>query len=304
MPIPHGDSRVLGLRGRGMDRRGSDRIRRRVPCTFEYEGAAHQALVVDVSAGGLFLQTDTGIALGSELTLRLDDPRYGELELRGRVVRRRFTPAVIARWVRRGVGIQILAAPERYRDVLCDGEPAPDAAWSALQAREPAGDASPAPGGMSLDIAVDAHAVALPPPRREPARARAERRPRRSARGRAHAGARARSRGQPRDRRGDRGAGPPESRGARPRGRARGAAGSPRAALLRRVRRRLLPRAAEPAAAAASWAPPTCVAPTRCSSTTASSTTCSACSRRWAPTRCASRRSSRAASRAGSGRPG
>ena len=151
-----------------MERRGSDRIRRRVPCTFEYEGAGHQALVADVSAGGLFLQTDLGIALGSELTLRLDDPRYGEVELRGRVVRRRFTPAVIARWVRRGVGVQILAAPDVYRDVLRDAEPAPDAAWSAMQAPEPRDEMPPAPGGMSLDISVDACPLEPPPAGGEP----------------------------------------------------------------------------------------------------------------------------------------
>jgi hypothetical protein len=145
-----------------MERRGSDRIRRRVPCTFEYEGAAHEALVADVSAGGLFLQTELGIALGSELTLRLDDPRYGEVLLRGRVVRRRFTPAVIARWVKRGVGVQILAAPDVYCDVLRDAEPAPDAAWSAMQAPEPRFETPPAPGGMSLDIAVDARPAAPP----------------------------------------------------------------------------------------------------------------------------------------------
>jgi hypothetical protein len=139
-----------------MERRGSDRIRRRVPCTFQYEDEAHEALVVDVSAGGLFLQTDAGLALGSELTLQLRDPACGEIELRGRVVRRRFTPAVIARWIRRGVGVQILAAPERYREVLSGGEPAPDAAWSALRDLSAPFDPPPPEGPVSLDIAVDA----------------------------------------------------------------------------------------------------------------------------------------------------
>jgi hypothetical protein len=154
-----------------MERRGSDRIRRRVPCTFRYEDEAHQALVVDVSAGGLFLQTDAGLALGSELTLQLRDPACGEIELRGRVVRRRFTPAVIARWIRRGVGVQILAAPERYREVLSGGEPLPDAAWSALQ--DPIAPFEPllpeAP--VALDIAIDAApvcAAALPSAAPEP----------------------------------------------------------------------------------------------------------------------------------------
>jgi hypothetical protein len=153
-----------------MERRGSDRIRRRVPCTFRSEDQAHEAMVTDVSTSGLFLQTDAGLALGSELTLQLRDPACGEIEVRGRVVRRRFTPAVIARWIRRGVGVQILAAPERYREVLTGGEPAPDAAWSALQDLgapfEP-----PAPvGAVSLDIAVDAApaCAVAPEPEREP----------------------------------------------------------------------------------------------------------------------------------------
>jgi Tfp pilus assembly protein PilZ len=120
-----------------MERRGSDRIRRRVPCTFAYEGHAHRALVTDFSAGGVFLETEARIALGSQLTLRLDDPRFGAVELRGRVVRRRVTPVVIANWVRRGVGIQILAAPDGYRDVLREAEPAPESAWAALQDLEP-----------------------------------------------------------------------------------------------------------------------------------------------------------------------
>jgi c-di-GMP-binding flagellar brake protein YcgR len=141
-----------------MERRGSDRIRRRVACTFEYEGCTHEGVVADVSAGGLFLQTDAGIALGSELTLSLRDPGRGEVALRGRVVRRRFTPAAIARWIRRGVGIQILSAPETYRDLLHGGAPAPDAAWSALCDLEPPFELPRVAGRVALDVAVEAEA--------------------------------------------------------------------------------------------------------------------------------------------------
>ena len=105
-----------------MERRGSDRIRRRVPCAFEHEGERRAALVVDLSAGGLFLQTDAALALGSELTAPPPaGPAPPRLELRGRVMRRRFTPAVIASLLRRGVGIQLLAAPESYRELLGGG---------------------------------------------------------------------------------------------------------------------------------------------------------------------------------------
>jgi hypothetical protein len=151
-----------------MERRGSDRIRRRVPCTFRSDDGTQDALVTDVSTTGLFLQTDAGLALGSELTLQLHDPACGEIEVRGRVVRRRFTPAVIARWIRRGVGVQILAAPERYREVLSGGEPAPDAAWSALQDLGAPFEPPPHEGPVALDIAVDAAPAPLPEPPPEP----------------------------------------------------------------------------------------------------------------------------------------
>jgi hypothetical protein len=147
-----------------MERRGSDRIRRRVPCTFRTEDETLEALVTDVSASGLFLQTDAGLALGSELTLQLRDPACGEIEVRGVVVRRRFTPAVIARWIRRGVGVRILAAPERYREVLSGGEPVPDAAWSALQDLAAPFEPPPAEGPVALDIAIDAAPTFAPAP--------------------------------------------------------------------------------------------------------------------------------------------
>ena len=115
-----------------MERRRSDRIRRRISCAFEHEGQLRDALVLDLSAGGLFLQTDAALALASEVGLRLRPEGVAEIELRGRVVRRRFTPAVIAMFLRRGVGIQLHDVPESYRELLRGGEPAPDAAWSAL----------------------------------------------------------------------------------------------------------------------------------------------------------------------------
>ena len=145
-----------------MERRASERIRRRMPCSFEYDGHAHKGMVVDVSSGGLFLQTDHAIPLGSELTLRLYH-RSGELELRGRVARRRFTPTVIASLIRRGVGIQILSAPESYRDVLHAAEPQPNAAWSALSDLEPPFEPAAPQGLVSLDVVIAAEPPQPPP---------------------------------------------------------------------------------------------------------------------------------------------
>jgi c-di-GMP-binding flagellar brake protein YcgR/Tfp pilus assembly protein PilZ len=147
-----------------MERRGSDRIRRRISCAFEHEGERRDALVVDLSAGGLFLQTDAALPLGSELRLCLRPEGLGELELRGRVARRRFTPAVISSLLRRGVGIQLLAAPESYRELLGGAGGAPDAAWSALSDLEPPFEPPCAGGDVSLDIAVAAEPSAVEEP--------------------------------------------------------------------------------------------------------------------------------------------
>jgi hypothetical protein len=133
-----------------MERRGSDRIRRPVPCSFELGGGTYEGLVADFSAGGLFLETDAGIALGVELKLTLREPGQAELVLRGQVVRRRYTPAVIARWIRRGVGVRIVSSPEGYRELLRGEVSAPDAAWSALRDLEP-----PQPPASAALLALD-----------------------------------------------------------------------------------------------------------------------------------------------------
>src|SRR5262245_50071682 len=116
-----------------MERRETQRTRRRVPCLFSYEGHVHNALVVDLSISGLFLQTDTAIAPGTELMLRMrGEPPFEDLELRGRVVRRRFTPNVIATLIRRGVGIRILSAPPAYYDAFGASQLPAEPSWSPL----------------------------------------------------------------------------------------------------------------------------------------------------------------------------
>jgi hypothetical protein len=101
-----------------MNRRSSQRIKRRIACEFDYEGHSYAGIVVDLSAEGLFLQADTAIDPGADLSIRLRPERSPELALRGRVVRRRFTPAVLATMIRRGVGVRIMEAPPGYYDLL------------------------------------------------------------------------------------------------------------------------------------------------------------------------------------------
>ena len=134
-----------------MNRRGSQRIKRRIPCDFDYEGHGYNGIVVDLSAGGMFLQTDTAIEPGSELSLRLRPERFPELTVRGRVVRRRFTPAVLATMIRRGVGIHVVGAPPAYFELLgLEPEEHAEPVWSAIEDWEEP-DAGAA-GPVAIDI--------------------------------------------------------------------------------------------------------------------------------------------------------
>jgi hypothetical protein len=134
-----------------MERRETHRTRRRVPCLFRYEGHLHNGLVVDLSVGGMFLQTDTAVSPGTELTLHLRGETFEDIELRGRVVRRRFTPTVLATLIRRGVGIRILSAPSAYYDALGASQASQEPSWSPLQDLMPPFEASAEEHAITLD---------------------------------------------------------------------------------------------------------------------------------------------------------
>ncbi|MEN8159540.1 MAG: PilZ domain-containing protein [Myxococcota bacterium] len=138
-----------------MNRRGSERVKRRIPCDFQYESHTYAGIVVDLSAEGLFLQTEAAIEPGVELAMRLRPERVPELALRGRVVRRRFTPAVLASMIRRGVGIRILEAPPQFYALL--GVAAPDDAeqvWETVDDWGAETGAEAAHGPVAIDIQV------------------------------------------------------------------------------------------------------------------------------------------------------
>jgi hypothetical protein len=145
-----------------MDRRDSHRIRRRIPCDFDYEGHAYNGIVVDLSADGLFLQTDTAIEPGSDLELRMRSERFADFSVRGRVVRRRFTPAVLSSMIRRGVGLRLTSAPPAYFEAIgLAHQAAPAPAWSAVEDWEADAESEASTGPVAIDIQVET-ALAAP----------------------------------------------------------------------------------------------------------------------------------------------
>ncbi len=101
-----------------MERRSEQRIRRRLSCELFADGHRYQGIVVDLSATGLFLQTDAALDPGTQVDVLLKGSRFPEVIVRAVVARRRLTPTLLASVIHRGVGLRIVEAPEAYHVAL------------------------------------------------------------------------------------------------------------------------------------------------------------------------------------------
>ena len=92
-----------------------ERKKRRMPCDLIHAGKQHSGLVLDVSPGGLFIQTTASVNLGDRIDVRLSIP--GEAQkalLQVEVMRRVAVPARLVSVAHGGIGVRILNAPEAY----------------------------------------------------------------------------------------------------------------------------------------------------------------------------------------------
>ena len=92
-----------------------ERKKRRMPCDLMFEGQQHSGLVLDVSPGGLFIQTSAKAKPGDRLDLKLSLPGESQkLPLQVEVVRKVVVPPRLLAIAHGGVGVRILNAPEAY----------------------------------------------------------------------------------------------------------------------------------------------------------------------------------------------
>jgi hypothetical protein len=108
-------------RRRAGERRGVGRIKKRIPCEVQLDGSWQRAFVLDVSFGGLFVQTGKAVTPGIEVGVRLTVP--GDpfpIEVRGTVARNRRVPAQLAGVETPGLGLKIFAAPNAYYDMVAE----------------------------------------------------------------------------------------------------------------------------------------------------------------------------------------
>jgi hypothetical protein len=96
-----------------------ERKKRRMPCNVTFEGQQHNALVLDISPAGLFIQTSVKAKPGDRLDLKLSIPGETQrLSLQVEIVRKLTVPARLLAVAHGGVGVRILNAPEAYYNFI------------------------------------------------------------------------------------------------------------------------------------------------------------------------------------------
>ena len=92
-----------------------ERKRRQMPCTLTLDGRNHGGLILDVSPGGLYIQSSAKIKPGDQIEIQMTIPGIdGRHHLQVEVVRKVVVPALLLKVARGGVGVRIVNAPEAY----------------------------------------------------------------------------------------------------------------------------------------------------------------------------------------------
>jgi PilZ domain len=92
-----------------------ERKKRRMPCDVIYEGQHHNGLVLDVSPGGMYIQTSANASIGDRLDVVVGLPgEPHDTRMQVEVARRFVVPARLITVAHGGIGVRILGAPEAY----------------------------------------------------------------------------------------------------------------------------------------------------------------------------------------------
>jgi hypothetical protein len=114
-----------------------ERKRRQMPCTLALDGRNHGGLILDVSPGGLYIQSSAKIKPGDQFEIQTTIPGVeGRLQIQVEVVRKVVVPARLLKVARGGVGVRIINAPEAYYQFMDDLGISADAGMSKVEQLE------------------------------------------------------------------------------------------------------------------------------------------------------------------------
>ncbi len=130
-----------------MNRRRLPRSKMRIACTLHLEEARHSGMVLDVSAGGLFVQTNASPAPGTSLRLELRVPGHPDpIEMQAKVARKRIVPPRLRALLKGGIGLQLENPPEEFYTLVAKLQSPEAAASQTASATKPSESASESSG--------------------------------------------------------------------------------------------------------------------------------------------------------------
>ena len=114
-----------------------ERKRRQMPCTLTLDGRNHGGLILDVSPGGLYIQSSAKMKPGDQIEMQMTIPGIeGRHQLQVEVVRKVIVPARLLKVARGGVGVRIINAPEAYYQFMDDLGVTADSGTSKIEQLE------------------------------------------------------------------------------------------------------------------------------------------------------------------------
>jgi uncharacterized protein YndB with AHSA1/START domain len=95
-----------------------DRKKRRTPCQIHVSDRVHSGLVLDLSASGLFIQTNAKARPGERFAISFAGPDGAPIAVQVEVVRTKVVPPNLLALTQGGFGVRILEAPPGYYEFL------------------------------------------------------------------------------------------------------------------------------------------------------------------------------------------
>ena len=102
------------------ERRVFERVRHRLSCELHYDGRKITGMLIDISARGLFIRTNSGAKppVGTDFRVVLQGAGDGDIELVARLARSRVVRRELAIVATGGFGLELVSAPETYYAML------------------------------------------------------------------------------------------------------------------------------------------------------------------------------------------